>query len=94
MTICKVAGITQGNDRTRYYKTLHFASRHAAIRRAATSSPVGNISPLSVPITGGDAGNMGVPPEGGMGAVRFSLGRTMTREEVEEILARLMRSAR
>jgi cysteine desulfurase len=32
---------------------------------------------------------MGVPPEEGMGAVRFSLGRTTTREELEEVLHRL-----
>jgi cysteine desulfurase len=34
---------------------------------------------------------MGVPPEEGMGAVRFSLGRTTTRDEVEEVLRRLER---
>ncbi|MGE5663612.1 MAG: cysteine desulfurase family protein [Deltaproteobacteria bacterium] len=34
---------------------------------------------------------MGVPPEEGMGAVRFSLGRTTTREELEEVLERLRR---
>jgi cysteine desulfurase len=32
---------------------------------------------------------MGVPPGEGMGAVRFSLGRTTTREELEEVLDRL-----
>jgi cysteine desulfurase len=32
---------------------------------------------------------MGVPPEEGMGAVRFSLGRTTTWEELEEVLQRL-----
>jgi cysteine desulfurase len=32
---------------------------------------------------------MGVPPEEGMGAVRFSLGRTTTWEELEEVLHRL-----
>jgi cysteine desulfurase len=32
---------------------------------------------------------MGVPPEEGMGAVRFSLGRTTTWEELEELLHRL-----
>ncbi len=32
---------------------------------------------------------MGVPPEEGMGAVRFSLGRTTTMEEVEEVLGLL-----
>jgi cysteine desulfurase len=35
---------------------------------------------------------MGVPPEEGMGAVRFSLGRTTTWEELEEVLA-LLKSA-
>jgi len=34
---------------------------------------------------------MGVPPEEGMGAVRFSLGRFTTRTEVEEVLERLER---
>jgi cysteine desulfurase len=34
---------------------------------------------------------MGVPPEVGMGAVRFSLGRTTTREEIEEVVDRLRR---
>ena len=29
---------------------------------------------------------MNVPPEIGMGAVRFSLGRTTTREEIEEVV--------
>jgi cysteine desulfurase len=29
---------------------------------------------------------MGVPPEVGMGAIRFSLGRTTTAEEVERVL--------
>jgi cysteine desulfurase len=32
---------------------------------------------------------MKVPPEIGMGAVRFSLGRTTTREEIEEVVSRL-----
>jgi cysteine desulfurase len=32
---------------------------------------------------------MNVPPEVGMGAVRFSLGRTTTREEIEEVVSRL-----
>lgn len=32
---------------------------------------------------------MNIPPEVGMGAIRFSLGRTTTREEVEEVVARL-----
>jgi cysteine desulfurase len=32
---------------------------------------------------------MNVPPEIGMGAVRFSLGRTTTREEIEEVVSRL-----
>ena len=32
---------------------------------------------------------MGVPPGEGMGAVRFSLGRTTTREELDEVLAML-----
>ncbi|GAB4364613.1 MAG: cysteine desulfurase family protein [Deltaproteobacteria bacterium] len=36
---------------------------------------------------------MGVPPEEGMGAVRFSLGRTTTWEELEEVL-RLMKEIR
>jgi cysteine desulfurase len=36
---------------------------------------------------------MGVPPEEGMGAVRFSLGRTTTWEELEEVLI-LLRAAR
>lgn len=35
---------------------------------------------------------MGVPPEEGMGAVRFSLGRTTTREELEEVLEMLKAS--
>ncbi len=35
---------------------------------------------------------MGVPPGEGMGAVRFSLGRTTTWEELEEVLERLRRS--
>jgi cysteine desulfurase len=34
-------------------------------------------------------GAMGVPPEEGMGAVRFSLGRTTTWEELEEVLTML-----
>jgi cysteine desulfurase len=32
---------------------------------------------------------MSIPPEIGMGAVRFSLGRTTTREEIEEVVSRL-----
>jgi len=32
---------------------------------------------------------MGVPPEIGMGAIRFSLGRTTTEEEVEAVVKRL-----
>jgi len=32
---------------------------------------------------------MGVPPEIGMGAVRFSLGRTTTREEIEHVVANI-----
>jgi cysteine desulfurase len=32
---------------------------------------------------------MGVPPEIGMGAIRFSLGRTTTREEIEYVAAQL-----
>ena len=32
---------------------------------------------------------MNVPPEVGMGAIRFSLGRTTTREEVEQVVSRL-----
>jgi cysteine desulfurase len=36
---------------------------------------------------------MGVPSEEGMGAVRFSLGRTTTWEELEEVLAMLKSSA-
>jgi cysteine desulfurase len=32
---------------------------------------------------------MKVPPEIGMGAIRFSLGRTTTREEIEQVVARL-----
>ncbi|MBE0605958.1 MAG: cysteine desulfurase [Deltaproteobacteria bacterium] len=34
---------------------------------------------------------MGVPPEEGMGAVRFSLGRTTTWEDLEEVLGHLRR---
>lgn len=37
---------------------------------------------------------MGVPPGEGMGAVRFSLGRTTTREELEEVLRLLGKSLR
>ncbi|MGA7105158.1 MAG: cysteine desulfurase family protein [Candidatus Deferrimicrobiaceae bacterium] len=37
---------------------------------------------------------MGVPPGEGMGAVRFSLGRTTTREELEEVLRLLGKSVR
>jgi cysteine desulfurase len=32
---------------------------------------------------------MGIPPEIGMGAIRFSLGRTTTREEVEAVVENL-----
>jgi cysteine desulfurase len=32
---------------------------------------------------------MKVPPEVGMGAIRFSLGRTTTREEIEQVVSRL-----
>ena len=32
---------------------------------------------------------MNVPPEIGMGAIRFSLGRTTTREEIEQVVSRL-----
>jgi len=32
---------------------------------------------------------MKVPPEIGMGAIRFSLGRTTTREEIEQVASRL-----
>jgi cysteine desulfurase len=35
---------------------------------------------------------MGVPPEEGMGAVRFSLGRATTWEELEEVLGMLKAS--
>jgi cysteine sulfinate desulfinase/cysteine desulfurase-like protein len=35
---------------------------------------------------------MGVSPEEGMGAVRFSLGRATTWEELEEVLAKLKTS--
>ena len=35
---------------------------------------------------------MGVPPEMGMGAIRFSLGRATTQEEVEEVVNRLTRT--
>ena len=35
---------------------------------------------------------MGVPPDEGMGAVRFSLGRTTTGGELEGVLARLRRA--
>lgn len=35
--------------------------------------------------------SMGVPPDEGMGAVRFSLGRTTTQEEIDEVL-RLLRA--
>lgn len=37
---------------------------------------------------------MGVPPEQGMGAVRFSLGRTSAWEELEEVLERLRSNLR
>ncbi len=33
---------------------------------------------------------MGVKPEVGMGAIRFSLGRGTTREEIEEVVARAL----
>src|SRR5207249_286809 len=36
---------------------------------------------------------MGVPPEVGMGAIRFSLGRSTTQEEIEEVVGRLRRAA-
>jgi cysteine desulfurase len=32
---------------------------------------------------------MNIPPEVGMGAIRFSLGRTTTREEIEQVVSRL-----
>jgi cysteine desulfurase len=32
---------------------------------------------------------MKVPPEIGMGAIRFSLGRTTTRQEIEHVVSRL-----
>jgi cysteine sulfinate desulfinase/cysteine desulfurase-like protein len=32
---------------------------------------------------------MGVPPEIGMGAIRFSLGRTTTRQELEAVVEEL-----
>jgi cysteine desulfurase len=32
---------------------------------------------------------MGVPSEIGMGAIRFSLGRTTTREEIEHVVSQL-----
>ncbi len=35
---------------------------------------------------------MGVPPDEGMGAVRFSLGRTTTWEELEDVLSRIARA--
>ena len=35
---------------------------------------------------------MGVPPEVGMGAIRFSLGRDTTREGIEEVVGRLRRA--
>lgn len=34
---------------------------------------------------------MGVPPEVGMGAIRFSLGRSTTESEIDHILTRLKR---
>jgi cysteine desulfurase len=34
---------------------------------------------------------MGIAPEAGMGAIRFSLGRSTTQEEVEEVVAQLRR---
>jgi cysteine desulfurase len=35
---------------------------------------------------------MGIPPEVGMGAIRFSLGRSTTQEEIEEVADRLTRA--
>jgi cysteine desulfurase len=35
---------------------------------------------------------MGVPPEVGMGAIRFSLGRNTTLEEVEDVVDRVRRA--
>jgi cysteine desulfurase len=32
---------------------------------------------------------MGIPPEVGMGAVRFSLGRATTAQEIDDVVARL-----
>jgi cysteine desulfurase len=32
---------------------------------------------------------MNVPPEIGMGAIRFSVGRTTTREEIEQVVSQL-----
>jgi cysteine desulfurase len=37
---------------------------------------------------------MGVEPETGMGAVRFSLGRATTRDEIDSVLARLSDAVR
>jgi cysteine desulfurase len=37
---------------------------------------------------------MGVAPEAGMGAVRFSLGRTTTSAEIDEVLRRLEATVR
>jgi cysteine desulfurase len=37
---------------------------------------------------------MGIVPEVGMGAIRFSLGRNTTREEIEEVVRRLVRILR
>jgi cysteine desulfurase len=34
---------------------------------------------------------MNIPPEVGMGAIRFSLGRTMTPEEIEQVVSRLQK---
>jgi cysteine desulfurase len=37
---------------------------------------------------------MGVTPETGMGAIRFSLGRSTTQEEIEEVVCRLQSTER
>jgi cysteine desulfurase len=37
---------------------------------------------------------MGVPPQVGMGAIRFSLGRTTTSEEIDQVVAALLRALR
>ena len=36
---------------------------------------------------------MGIPPEEGMGALRFSLGRGTTEAEIRDVAARLIRVA-